>query len=60
MVTYEEWDLALHFSKAASSPGLDGLRYMEDIRHEERATFNVVSMLCKVFNNVQRYGVVPA
>ncbi len=70
LVTYDECELALRFSKSASSPGLDGItyevwktlhaRHIEDSRHESRATLDVLYVLCEAFKDIQLHGVAAA
>ncbi len=67
LVTYDECELALQYSKTASSPGLDGITYevwkalnsrcIEDSEHPRRAKLDVLELLCETFKDVQTHGV---
>ncbi|KAH9848808.1 Endonuclease/exonuclease/phosphatase [Lenzites betulinus] len=69
LITYDECELALRFSKSATAAGLDGLqyevwktlhaRYIEDNRHEGRPAFDVLKILTSAFRDVQLHGVAP-
>lgn len=66
-LTWDECDIALRFSKSGSAPGLDGLpydlwkvlhaRFIEDSRHDDRTPFDIITLLLKVFWDVQINGV---
>ncbi|KAI1784285.1 hypothetical protein LXA43DRAFT_976759 [Ganoderma leucocontextum] len=69
-ISRDECELALRFSKNGTSPGVDGIqfevwktldsRFVEDARHENRQTFDVMAVLNEVFEDIQQYGVCDA
>ncbi len=66
-ITYDEILLSLRFSKNGSSPGIDGVpfefwktlhaRHVEDARHTDRTTFDVVRLLTAAFEDIRCHGV---
>ncbi|KAL1687725.1 Endonuclease/exonuclease/phosphatase, partial [Schizophyllum commune] len=65
-ISYEEVEMALHFAKNKSAPGLDGIpyefwkivndRFKEDSKYEDRPKFDGIQLLLEAFKDIQRHG----
>lgn len=69
-ISWADCELALHFAKSGTAPGLDGIQYevwktlharfVEDSRHEGRTRLDVVKLLTEAMLDIQRHGVCGA